>query len=62
MFLLPQVSPLTAHTFNYAPLALAVVLVGAAVWWFATARGRYTGPVSYGSPEELAAMEQEAGS
>ena len=62
MFLLPQSSPITAHTFNYAPVALAVVLVGATVWWFATARGTYTGPVSYGSPDELAAMEAEAGS
>jgi amino acid transporter len=59
MFLLPQVSPITAHTFNYAPVALAIVLVAATVWWFATARGSYTGPVSYGSPEELAAMEAE---
>jgi amino acid transporter len=57
MFLLPQFSPITAHSFNYAPVALGVVLIGATVWWFATARGSYTGPVSYGSPEELAAME-----
>lgn len=61
MFLLPQVSPIGAHTFNYAPVALGVVLVGATVWWFATARGSYTGPVSYGSPEELAVLETEGG-
>ena len=60
MFLLPQVSPITHDSFNYAPIALAIVLLGATVWWFATARGTYTGPVSYGSPEELAAMEAEA--
>jgi amino acid permease (GABA permease) len=59
MFLLPTVSPITHDNFNYAPVALAVVLIGATLWWFATARGRYTGPVSYGSPEELAAMEAE---
>jgi amino acid permease (GABA permease) len=61
MFLLPQVNPITRHNFNYAPIALGVVLVGAAVWWFATARGTYTGPVSYGTPEELAALEAESG-
>ena len=43
-----------------APGVLGVVLLGATVWWFATARGTYTGPVSYGTPEELAAMEAEA--
>ena len=38
-------------------LALAVVLVIATVWWFATARRRFQGPVSYGSPDEVAAMD-----
>jgi len=61
MFLLPQYSPITRHNFNYAPVALGVVLVAATVWWFATARGTYTGPVSYGTPEELAALEAEEG-
>ncbi len=61
MFLLPQYSPITRHNFNYAPVALGVVLVAATVWWFATARGTYTGPVSYGTPEELAALEAEQG-
>ena len=59
MFLLPQVSPITRDSFNYAPIALAAVLVLATAWWFISARGSYTGPVSYGSPEELAAMEAE---
>jgi amino acid permease (GABA permease) len=59
MFLLPQVSPITAHSFNYAPIALAAVLILATLWWFVSARGSYTGPVSYGSPEELATMEAE---
>jgi amino acid permease (GABA permease) len=61
MFLLPQYSPITRHNFNYAPVALGVVLVAATAWWFATARGTYTGPVSYGTPEELAALEAEEG-
>jgi amino acid transporter len=57
LFMLPQVSPITATSFNYAPIALAVVLLIATVWWFATARRRFQGPVSYGSPDEVAAMD-----
>ncbi len=57
LFMLPQTSPVSARTFNYAPLALAVVLLIATVWWFATARRRFQGPVSYGSPDEVAAMD-----
>jgi amino acid transporter len=57
LFMLPQVSPITGDTFNYASIALAVVLVIATVWWFATARRRFQGPVSYGRPDEVAAMD-----
>jgi amino acid transporter len=57
LFMLPQVSPITSTTFNYAPIALGVVLLIATVWWFATARRRFQGPVSYGSPDEVAAMD-----
>jgi amino acid transporter len=57
LFMLPQSAPISAKTFNYAPIALAVVLLIATVWWFATARRRFQGPVSYGSPDEVAAMD-----
>jgi amino acid permease (GABA permease) len=57
LFMLPQVNPINHTTFNYAPIALAVVLVIATTWWFATARRRFEGPVSYGSPDEVAAMD-----
>ncbi|MHC3471752.1 amino acid permease [Streptomyces sp. 7R007] len=57
LFMLPQASPITVDSFNYAPVALAVVLVVATVWWFATARRRFRGPVSYGRPDEVAAMD-----
>ncbi|MGW1161806.1 amino acid permease [Streptomyces sp. NPDC002513] len=57
LFMLPQASPITIDSFNYAPIALAVVLVVATVWWFATARRRFRGPVSYGRPDEVAAMD-----
>jgi len=59
VFLLPQANPITAHNFNYAPLALGVVLLISAVWWFVTARRTFNGPISYGTPEELAALENE---
>jgi amino acid transporter len=57
LFVLPHASPVTATTFNYAPIALGAVLLIATVWWFATARRRFQGPVSYGSPDEVAAMD-----
>ncbi len=57
LFMLPQASPITAKSFNYAPIALGVVLLIATVWWFATARRRFDGPVSYGHPDEVAAMD-----
>jgi amino acid transporter len=57
LFMLPQASPVTVDSFNYAPVALAVVLAVATVWWFTTARRRFHGPVSYGRPDEVAAMD-----
>ncbi len=57
LFMLPQTSPITSTSFNYAPIALGVVLAIATVWWFATARRRFQGPVSYGAPDEVAAMD-----
>jgi len=57
LFMLTHSCPITPTTFNYAPVALAVVLIIATVWWFATARRRFQGPVSYGRPDEVAAMD-----
>lgn len=57
LFMLPQSSPITTTSFNYAPIALGAVLFIATLWWFATARRRFQGPVSYGSPDEVAAMD-----
>ena len=59
LFLLPQASPITHLNFNYAPVALGVVLLVATGWWFVTARQTFHGPVNYGTPEELARMEQD---
>lgn len=38
LFMLPQVSPVTWKTFNYAPVAVLAVLGFATVWWLASAR------------------------
>ncbi|MGH6657783.1 MAG: amino acid permease [Actinocrinis sp.] len=59
LFLLPQAGPITWHNLNYAPIALGVVLLISTVWWFVTARRTFNGPISYGTPEELAALENE---
>jgi amino acid permease (GABA permease) len=59
LFMLPQVSPVTANTFNYTPIAFLVVLGGAGIWWLVSARKWFTGPKVQGSAEELAAVEQE---
>ncbi|WP_042432252.1 amino acid permease [Streptacidiphilus anmyonensis] len=38
LFMLPQVNPITAQNFNYAPVAVAIVLGFATLWWFVSAR------------------------
>jgi amino acid transporter len=52
LFMLPQSSPITTHDFNYAPIALAVVLFVATVWWFVSARRTFHGPRSTITPEQ----------
>jgi amino acid permease (GABA permease) len=59
LFMLPQVSPVTAETFNYTPIAVLVVLGFAGIWWLVSARHWFTGPKVEGTPEELAAIERE---
>ncbi len=59
LFMLPQVSPVTASTFNYTPIAVLVVLGFAAAYWFLSARRWFTGPKVQGSEAELAAIERD---
>jgi amino acid permease (GABA permease) len=59
LFMLPEVSPITAKTFNYAPIAVAIVLVIAGGWWAVSARKWFTGPRVQGTAEELAAIERD---
>jgi len=50
LFCLPQTSPVTGTSFNYAPIALVVVLVLATAWW-PVARRRYAIPAVHTSAE-----------
>ena len=60
LFVLPQVSPgTTLTTFNYAPVAVAVVLIYAGGYWFLSARNWFKGPKVQGTTEELAKIERE---
>ena len=46
-------------TFNYTPVAVAVVVGVAGLWYAVSARKWFKGPKVQGSPEELAAIERE---
>jgi amino acid permease (GABA permease) len=59
LFMLPQFGPIGWKTFNYAPIAVAVVIGYAGIYWLVSARKWFTGPRVQGTPEELAAIEQE---
>ena len=59
LFMLPQVGPITLTTFNYAVVAVLVVIGFAGIYWLVSARNWFTGPRVQGTPEELAAIEQE---
>jgi amino acid permease (GABA permease) len=60
LFVLPQLTPgNTLTTFNYAILAVAVVLIYAGGYWFLSARNWFKGPKVQGTADELAKIEAE---
>jgi amino acid permease (GABA permease) len=60
VFMLPQVTPIdNPANFNYAPLAVGVVVLLAGGWWVLSARRWFKGPKVQGSAEELAAIERD---
>jgi amino acid permease (GABA permease) len=59
LFCLPQVNPITPLTFNYAPIAVGVVVLFAGGWWMLSAHRWFKGPKVQGTAEELAAIERE---
>jgi amino acid permease (GABA permease) len=59
LFMLPTVSPITHTNFNYTVVAVVVVVGFAGIWWVLSAHKWFTGPKVQGTPEELAAIEEE---
>ena len=61
LFCLPQTSPITVDSFNYAPVALICVLGLASFWWAVAGRGSYTTPTfsTSSGDRELAEMSEE---
>ncbi|MFD9882996.1 amino acid permease [Streptomyces alboflavus] len=44
LFMLPQSSPVTRDTFNYAPIAVGVVVAFCGTWWLVSARKWFLNP------------------
>jgi amino acid permease (GABA permease) len=59
LFMLPQFSPINWTTFNYAPIAVGVVLVFSGGYWLLSARKWFTGPRSQGDEAALERIEAE---
>ncbi|MER7755106.1 amino acid permease [Kitasatospora sp. NPDC097643] len=59
LFMLPTGSPITADSFNYTPVAVAVVLGFAGLWWLVSARHWFTGPHVHALPPESDAQDTE---
>ncbi|HXM72960.1 MAG TPA: amino acid permease [Candidatus Dormibacteraeota bacterium] len=60
LFVLPQAAPGNdLKTFNYAPVAVAVVLLYSGGYWFFSAKNWFKGPKVQGSADELAKIEAE---
>jgi amino acid transporter len=61
LFMLPTATPITPITFNYTPVVVLGTFVIITIWWFASARVWFKGPVIQGSEAELAAIERSVG-
>jgi amino acid transporter len=60
LFVLPQAAPGNdLKTFNYAPVAVGVVLLYSGGYWFLSAKSWFKGPKVQGTPDELAKIEAE---
>jgi len=59
LFMLPTASPIGWGNFNYTVIAVLAVIGFAGIYWLVSAKNWFTGPKVQGSPEELAAIEQE---
>jgi uncharacterized membrane protein len=59
LFVLPEGSPVTKDTFNYAPVAVGVVVLYAGGYWLLSARKWFKGPRAQGDELELEAIEAQ---
>ncbi|OIK23661.1 amino acid permease [Streptomyces malaysiense] len=59
LFCLPQSSPVTVGTMNYAAVALAAVLLLASVWWYVARRSYGTPKAAYGSGRDQAELAED---
>jgi amino acid transporter len=62
MLMMPQFCPCGNSAWdwiNYAPIAVAIVIGFAGIWWVVSARKWFKGPKVMGSDEELAAIEAD---
>jgi amino acid permease (GABA permease) len=59
LFMLPEVAfgTINHDNFNYAPVAVGVVLVFSGGYWLLSARKWFTGPKVQGTPDQLALIE-----
>jgi len=57
LFMLPQVSPINRDTFNYAPIAVGVVLAFSGIYWLVSARKWFKGPKAQGDESALEEIE-----
>jgi amino acid transporter len=61
LFMLPTATPITAVSFNYTPVLVLGTLLIITIWWLASARKWFKGPVIQGSESELEAIERSLG-
>jgi hypothetical protein len=59
--MLPTANPITVTTFNYTPVVVLGVLALVTIWWLASARHWFKGPVVQGTEAELEAIEHAVG-
>jgi amino acid transporter len=57
LFCLPQASPITALTFNYAPIALAAALLLSFFWYLARGRTNYAPPAGAVEADQFADLD-----
>ena len=61
LFMLPTSTPITLQGFNYTPVVVLGVIVIVTIWWLASARHWFKGPVVQGTEAELEAIEKSVG-